>query len=203
VEVREIGGKKVTVFHQVLEEDTAVSTIIVRASTEHVLNDVERALDDGIHSVRTLCQDGRLLAGAGAVELALSKRLKAYANSEEQLGLDQYGIRQFAAALEVIPRTLAENSGTDATNALHALHVAQASDDEETNHGDYMGFNVELAQPMNAVTNHVFDLYATKVNAFRLAVDAAITVLKVDQIVMAKQAGGPKPRAPGSADPDD
>jgi chaperonin GroEL (HSP60 family) len=65
VEVREVGGKKVTVFDQQLDEDTTVATIVVRASTENVLNDVERAIDDGIFSVKTLFIDPRLLPGAG------------------------------------------------------------------------------------------------------------------------------------------
>ena len=65
IEVREVGGRKVIILNQVLDEDTSVATIMVRASTENVINDVERALDDGIQSVKTLCADGRLLPGAG------------------------------------------------------------------------------------------------------------------------------------------
>jgi T-complex protein 1 subunit theta len=57
-----------------------------------------------------------------------------------------------------------------------------------------MGFSLDLEGPDDAVKMQVFDLYATKLNALRLAVDAALTVLKVDQIVMSKPAGGPKPR---------
>jgi T-complex protein 1 subunit theta len=194
VEVREIGGRKVTVFNQVLDEDTTVATIVVRASTENVLNDVERALDDGIHSVKTIFHDNRLLAGAGAVELELAKQLKAYAELDK--GLDQYAMRKFAEAFEVVPRTLAENSGADATSTLHALNTAHAAAD-----GQHIGFNVESSTPFNAADAGVYDLYATKFNALRLAVDAAITVLKVDQIVMSKPAGGPKPRS-GAQDPD-
>lgn len=63
--MREVGGRKVIILNQVLDEDTSVATIMVRASTENVINDVERALDDGIQSVKTLCADGRLLPGAG------------------------------------------------------------------------------------------------------------------------------------------
>lgn len=63
MEVREIGDKKVTVLDQKLDEDTSVATILIRASTENVLNDVERALDDGIHAVKTLMNDPRLLPG--------------------------------------------------------------------------------------------------------------------------------------------
>jgi len=109
IEVKEIASRKVTILNQILDEDTSVATIIIRAATENVINDVERALDDGIHSFKTLCQDGRLLPGAGAIELELSKQLKLYADEEK--GLDQYAIRKFAEAFDVVPRTLAENSG--------------------------------------------------------------------------------------------
>jgi T-complex protein 1 subunit theta len=65
MEVKEVGSRKIIMLNQVHDEDTSVATIIVRASTENVINDVERALDDGIQSVKTLCADGRLLPGAG------------------------------------------------------------------------------------------------------------------------------------------
>ena len=65
IEVKEIAGRKVIILNQVHDEDTSVATIVVRASTENLINDVERALDDGIQSVKTLCTDGRLLPGAG------------------------------------------------------------------------------------------------------------------------------------------
>ena len=71
--------RKVTIFSQKESEDTSIATIVVRASTENVINDVERALDNGIRVVQALLQDPRLLQGAGAVELQLSKQLKAFA----------------------------------------------------------------------------------------------------------------------------
>lgn len=193
IEVREIGGRKVTVFNQLQDEDTSVATIMVRASTENLMNDVERALDDGIQAVKTLCVDPRLLAGAGSVELELSKRLKAFADEDQ--GLDQYAIRKFAEAFDVVPRTLAENSGCDPTATMHTLHTAHLAPNSET-----MGFDIEECAPMDARAKEVFDGYATKVNALRLAVDAAITVLRVDQIVMSKPAGGPKPKKQANDD---
>lgn len=186
VEVREIGSRKVTVFNQQLDEDTSVATICVRASTENFMNDVERAIDDGVHSFKTLCVDGRLLPGAAAVELELNKRLKAFANEDK--GLDQYAIRKFAEAFDVVPRTLAENSGGDPTDSMHALHESHRADGTEN-----VGFDFEECGTLDAKEVGIYDLYATKINALRLAVDAAITVLKVDQIVMSKPAGGPKP----------
>ena len=215
--MREIAGRKVTVFNQAQAEDTSVATIVVRASTENLINDVERALDDGIHAFKTLCADPRLLPGAGAVELELSKRLREFA--KEDVGLDQYAIRKFAEAFDVVPRTLAENSGCDPTNIMHTLHGSHSDaggqdglmsgESKSTSDavvtasgvGPNMGFSLETTAPMDAHKAEIYDVYATKVNALRLAVDAAITVLKVDQIVMSKPAGGPRPRK-GPNDPD-
>lgn len=190
VEVVEIAGRKVTKFVQDLNEDTTVATVIVRAATENVANDVERALDDGIHSVRALTGDGRLLPGAGATELELSKRLKAFA--DEVKGLDQYGIRMFGQAFDVVPRTLAENSGQDPSSMMHSLHGSHEAAGTQN-----MGFDIDECVAVDSVKAGVFDIYASKLNALRLAVDAAITVLKVDQIVMSKPAGGPKPPPQG------
>lgn len=192
IEVREIGGRKITVFSQDLDEDTSIATILVRASTENVLNDVERAIDDGAHAIKALGDDPRLLPGAGAVELELSKRLKAYA--DEVMGIDQYAIRKFAEAFEVVPRTLADNSGCVPTTIMHVLHAAHNPDnvDESVNTANF-GFDIENLKPFDVTTAGIYDIYATKANALRLAVDAAVTILRIDQIVMSKPAGGPKP----------
>ena len=191
IEVKEVAGRKITVLQQANAEDTSVATIVIRAATENVANDVERALDDGTHSCKTLCSDPRLLPGAGAVELELHNRLKQFAT--ETKGLDQYAIRKFADALDVVPRTLAENSGCDPTSMMHTLHSAHPADGSGANNG----FDVEECIVQDAVKANIYDLLATKMNAMRLAVDAATTVLKVDQIVMSKPAGGPKPGGPG------
>jgi T-complex protein 1 subunit theta len=188
LEVREIAQRKVCILSQDLDEDTSVATIVLRASTENVMNDLERSVDDGVCSIKTLCNDPRLLAGAGAVELELCMQLKKYA--DEVKGLDQYAIRKFGEAFDVVPRTLTENSGCDATVHLHNLHQAHA--DTTNPNSKNMGFEIDEHVPADSVARGVYDLYATKVNALRLAVDAAITVLRVDQIVMSKPAGGPR-----------
>lgn len=194
IEVREVGGRKVIVFNQLHDEDTSVATVVIRASTEHVLNDVERAVDDGINSVRTLLNDRRLLPGAGAVELELNKRLSAYA--DEVQGLDQYAIRKFAEAFETIPRTLAENAGYKADEVMAALYAAHEKG--EKNVGvDISGDLVASGNVIDAATAGIYDHLEGKKYAIKLAANAAITVLRVDQIIMAKQAGGPKPPAQG------
>ena len=80
---------------------------------------------------------------------------------------------------------------------MHTLHCSHEGENTQN-----IGFSLDLEGPSDAVAMNVFDLYATKLNALRLAVDAAMTVLKVDQIVMSKPAGGPKPRSGGQNDED-
>ena len=177
IEVVEIAGRKVIKFEQEQAEDTTTATCVVRASTENVANDVERALDDGIQTASSLCKDPRLLPGAGATELELCKILKNYA--DEVKGLDQYGIRKFAEALDVVPRQLAENSGCDPSVSMHHLHASH-----EGANGQNFGFDIEECVPRDSLDAGIFDLLISKTNAMRLAVDAALTILRVDQIVM-------------------
>ena len=106
VETKQLGGRSVTVFRQ--ESDNGkVASIILRSATKNVLDDLERTVNDGINTVKTLCKDRRLLPGAGATDIALAQRLKKYGNTKT--GLEQYAIRKFGEALEVCPRTLGEN----------------------------------------------------------------------------------------------
>ena len=190
VKVEEVGGRKVTIFSQNEaggEGGCRLSTILLRASTSSTLADLERAIDDGVHAAKMACRDGRLVPGAGAAEMDLSVKIKNFADTCP--GLDQYAVRAFARALEVVPRTLAENAGLDGSAVLAALGAAHAN-------GNAMaGVDIEAAGTgRNGVdeTTAVRDLLNTKSNAFRLAIDAALTVLRVDQIIMSKPAGGGK-----------
>ncbi len=190
IAVEEVGFKKITVVKR-QDADSRIATIILRASTESLLNDLGRAVDDGIHCVKGLCRDGRFVPGAGATELELAHHIHAFAESE--VGLDQYAISKFADALEVVPRILCETSGKDPTAVLTKLRKAH-EDGKKT-----IGVDIspEGDGLMDASSAGVIDLLSTKESALRLAVDAVLTVLRVDQIIMAKEAGGPKPRQPG------
>jgi T-complex protein 1 subunit theta len=95
------------------------------------------------------------------------------------MGLDQYAIRKFAESFDVVPRTLAENSGLDATSTMYALHHSHASSGSSDSSSAHMGLDIDEGKPFNAAQAGVFDLYACKANALRLAVDAALTVLRV------------------------
>jgi len=182
VHVREIGSTMCTIIEQEGEEGSQVATIVVRGSSPNIMDDVERAIDDGVNVIKAMTRDARFLPGAGGAELRLADALQQYA--EAQPGLDQYAINKYGLALEVVPRTLAENAGLDAANIVAALYAAHKAGKNNA------GINVVDAR-VDADTG-VLDLLWTKKEAIRQATDAAVTVLRVDQIIMAKPAGGAK-----------
>lgn len=187
VHQKEVGGRPVTIFSQSEGSKTSkLSTIVLRASTSSVLADLERAVDDGVHAAKTACKNGMLVPGAGATEMELSLKVRAFADTCP--GLDQYAIRAFGKALEVVPRTLAENAGLDQGEVIAALGAAHASGKSRAG-VDIDAMGISGASGICDETA-VLDLYSTKVSALKLAIDSALTVLRVDQIIMSKQAGG-------------
>ena len=208
VETTEIGGDRVTVFRQ---EDpstvTRTATIVLRGATQNHLEDVERAIDDGVNAIKAITKDPRLVPGAGATEIQLLERISAFADRTP--GLPQHAIRKYAEAFEVIPRTLAESAGLDATEVLSRLYTAhqrkkdegQSEDGSSEEEDLYWNTGVDLEVgssdgTLDTIDEGVLDLMASKSWAIRLASEAARTVLSVDQIIVARQAGGPKPPGP-------
>lgn len=121
--VEEIGGTRCIVCRQ--EDATSnVSTIVIRGATDNAMDDVERAVDDGINGYKALCKDARLVPAGGATEIEIAARLAEYGRKET--GLDQYAIQKYATALEVVPRTLSENAGLNATDVIAQLYAAHA-----------------------------------------------------------------------------
>jgi T-complex protein 1 subunit theta len=145
VETIEIGGDRVTVFRQ---EDgklggkskPKMATIVLRGATANYLDDVERAIDDGVNVIKALVKDPRLVPGAGATELELAKRIGSF--GEKTPGLNQHSIKKFAEALEVVPRTLAENAGLDATEVVGSLY---ARHEEKEGKGAEIGVDIEVS----------------------------------------------------------
>ncbi|GAA5896296.1 chaperonin-containing T-complex subunit CCT8 [Sporobolomyces salmoneus] len=197
VETVEIGGDRVTVFRQ-KEEATRTATVVVRGATTNQMDDIERAIDDGVNVVKGLIKDSRLIAGAGATELELAKRVAEY--GEKTPGLAQHAIKRFADALEVVPRTLAENAGLDATEVLSKLYAAHQGNDKGSIGVDVEGENGGI---IDAVEHDILDLLAATRWALRYGTDAAISVLRVDSIIMSRAAGGPVPKQGGNPHWDD
>ena len=178
VSSEEISSTSVTIFRRE-SEASKVSTVVIRASTQNVLDDTERALDDAFNTYRSITKEKRFLSGAGAAEAEIAKRVKSFATS--QPGLDQYAILRYAQAFEIIPKTLAETSGADPNYVLSKIYA-------ESNLK--VGVDIEN-NAVKDLTDTIVDHLLTKQWAIKLASDVALTVLRIDQIIMAKPSGGP------------
>jgi len=178
---RSVGGRTVTVFEN--DAESKIATLVLRASTSSVLNDLERAVDDGVHAVQMACKDGRLVYGGGAAEMECAVQLDQFA--DQHPGLEQYAIRAFAKSLECVARTLADNAGWDALQVVADLRAAHVTGEADK------GVDIAEAPGITSMKDSgVFDLFKVKHSALKLAIEAATTVLKVDQIIMSKKAGG-------------
>lgn len=184
-----VGMTKICVFRQDNNNATNVATVLLRASTTNILNDVERAIDDGVNVVKTMGKNTpcNFIAGGGAADIEIARKLIDVGS--KSTGLEQYAIKKYGQALEVIPRTLAENAGHDGMEMISALYTAHNKGNQN------MGINIDTTGDgslQDMVKTGVLDLAETKRQALVLATDAVITILRVDQIIQAKRAGGPK-----------
>uniref|UniRef100_A0AAX7TPU9 T-complex protein 1 subunit theta n=1 Tax=Astatotilapia calliptera TaxID=8154 RepID=A0AAX7TPU9_ASTCA len=185
VYLTEVGDTQVVVFKHD-KEDGAISTVVIRGSTDNLMDDIERAVDDGVNTFKVLVRDNRLLPGGGATEIELAKQITSY--GESCPGLEQYAIKKFAEAFEALPRALAENSGVKGSELISKLYSAHHEGNKN------MGFDIESDGPAvkDMLEAGILDPYLVKYWGIKLATNSAITVLRVDQIIMAKAAGGPK-----------
>jgi len=193
--VDELGDTGIVVFRND-GKDSKIATIVIRGATDNYMDDIERAIDDGVNTFKGLTRNGKFLPGGGATEIALAQRLSEYADTLP--GLEQYAVRKFSTALETFPKALAENTGVNATDVVNKLHL----DHKAGKASQGIDIDSEQANTIDVKTTGIFDLYSTKFWGIKYAVGAATTILRVDQIIMAKRAGGPKPRD-GVQDADD
>ena len=137
--------------------------------------------------------------------MQLIERINAY--GEKTPGLSQYAIRKYGEAFEVVPRTLAESAGLDATEMISRLYTKHGSGQRGKQSEDWtMGVDIENEDGtgiLDAEDEGILDLLNTKESAIKLATDAARTVLGIDQIIVARQAGGPSMKPPAGQDWDE
>ena len=181
VAFKEISSQKCIVFRRD-EPENKMATIVLRGSTTSMLDDVERAVDDGVNAIKTMTRDPRMVPGAGATEINMAKKIAEYAKT--QPGLDQYAIERFAQSLEIIPRVIADNAGCRAEEVIADLYA-------KTGESNVWGISVADGKVMDVNELCIYDCWDTKSWALKLALDAVLTILKVDQIIMSKPAGGP------------
>merc|ERR1712176_81398 len=192
IKVDEISSQKLTIIKT---RDSRISTIVLRSASPNLLDELERAIDNAVNVVRCTTKDKHFVPGAGATDIELAHQLQQFGATVP--GLDQYAVLKYAEALEVVPKIIAENSGHSHVDAITALYAAHQRGEKGA------GVDVDGTAPIcDATANGILDHCETKRWAMRFCIDAVLTILQVDQIIMAKQAGGPKPPEGGGRDAD-
>ncbi|MCU4926621.1 thermosome subunit beta [Halobacteria archaeon AArc-dxtr1] len=158
-------------------EDAHGVTLLLRGSTDHVVDELERGINDALDVVATTVSDGRVLAGGGAIEVELASRLRDYADSVS--GREQLAVEAFADSLELVPRVLAENAGLDSIDTLVDLRAAHEDDEIRA------GLNVFSGDVEDTFEAGVVEPAHAKEQAVTSAAEAANLVLKIDDIISA------------------
>jgi chaperonin GroEL (HSP60 family) len=168
------------------------ATLLLRGSTDHVVDELERGVNDALDVVASTIADGRVLAGGGAVEVEVASRVRDYADSVE--GREQLAVEAYADALELVPRVLAENAGLDSIDTLVDLRAAHEDGDE------HAGLDVESGDIVDTFEAGVVEPAHAKRQAVSSASEAANLVLKIDDIIAAgdlSTSGGDEEGGPG------
>jgi thermosome len=158
-------------------EESHGVTLLLRGSTEHVVDELERGIGDALEVVAQTVSDGRVLAGGGAVEVELARRVREYADSVS--GREQLAVESFADALELVPRVLAENAGLDSIDTLVDLRAAHDDGEESA------GLDVFTGDVVDTFEAGVVESAHAKQQAVSSATEAANLVLKIDDIIAA------------------
>merc|ERR1712087_719825 len=195
-EVRKIGDEYFTFLEQC--KDPKACTILLRGASKDILNEVERNLQDAIHVARNIFLNPKLVPGGGAVEMEVSHLLTE--KSKNLKGVIQWPYRALASALEVIPRTLAQNCGANTIRTLTALRAKHA---QERNVN--WGINGETGELADMTELGIWEPLAVKLQVYKTAIETAILLLRIDDIVSGskkKDAGGQGPAVDHGAAPD-
>ncbi|CAG9329164.1 CCT7_2 [Blepharisma stoltei] len=174
----QLGGERYNIFRGCPSSHSA--TIVLRGGSEQYIEEAERSLNDSIMIVKRALKNSNVVAGGGAIEMELSRFLRDYSRSIS--GKQQLVINLFAKALEVIPRTLAENAGFDAIEILNKLRQKHSVGGVE---GRWFGVDIKNGGICNTFDNFIWEPSLVKINAISAATEAACLVLSVDETVKA------------------
>ncbi len=186
VEQKKVGDEDMT-FITGCVNPKAVS-VIIRGGTEHVIDEVERALHDAQRVVGVALEDGKVVPGAGAPEIELSLRLADYASTVG--GREQLAIEAFGDAMEIIPWTLAENAGLDSIDVIIKLKTAH----EGKSHKSY-GIELESGEANDMIAMNVIEPLRVKTQAVQSATEVANMILRIDDVIAARRAPAMPPGA--------
>jgi thermosome len=190
VEERKIAGEEM-IFIEGCKDPKAVS-LLVRGGTEHVVDEVERAVHDAVSVVSVAIEDGKIVAGGGAPEIEVAKGLREHADTVG--GREALAINAFADAIEIIPRTLAENAGLDPIDILVQLRAAHEKKD-----GKDIGIDVISGKVTDTPKLGIVEPLRVKTHAIKSASEVAEMILRIDDVIAAgkleKEERGPGPCA--------
>ncbi len=182
VEERKVGNDKM-IFVEECKNPASVA-IFVRAGLERMIDEAERSLNDALYVVSDVAEVPKMVPGGGSIEMELAKEVRSYARQVG--GREQLAIEAFADALEVIPRTLAENAGLDLLDTMVAMRAAH-----EKKNGLRMGVNVFEGGVIDMLKEGVIEPMVVKRQAIKSSIEVASMILRIDDVVAAKSGGGP------------
>lgn len=191
VEERKVSGEKMT-FIEDCDNPKAVS-ILVRGGTEHIVEEADRSLVDAMNVVNKSIESGKIVAGGGASEIELAMKIADY--SDKVSGKEALAVRAFANAIEAIPRILAENAGLDPIDTIVDLR----SKHEEN--GTTQGIDAYSGEVTNMFDEGIIEPIPIKTQAVSSASEAAVMVLRIDDVIAAKGEGGGGGEGPPAGGP--
>jgi thermosome len=158
-------------------------SIIIRGGSDHIIDEIERALHDALMVVSVVVKDKKVVAGGGAPETELSLQLQRYASSVG--GRKQLAIEAFASAMDIIPRSLAENAGLDPIDMIVAIRA-----EHEAGHKTF-GLDVFKGKPVDMLKAGVVEPLRVKTQAISSATEAAVMILRIDDVIASSKSAAP------------
>lgn len=194
VEERKVGDDKM-IFVEKCKDPHAVA-ILIRAGLERMVDEAERAMTDALSVVSDVIENNKIVAGGGAVEVEIAKELRGFATKVG--GREQLAVEAFADAVEVIPKTLAENAGLEAIDVIVDLRAAHEKPD-----GQNFGINVFTGKTENTFNKGVVEPVVVKEQAIKSAAESASMILRIDDVIAATKPKTPAGPPGGEHEPED
>jgi chaperonin GroEL (HSP60 family) len=169
--------------------------ILIRAGLERLVDEAERALNDALMVVIDVVKLNKVVAGGGAIESEISKRLRQYAAKVG--GREQLAVEAYADAFEIIPEVLAENAGLDIINTLVGLRAAH-----EKPNGLWMGLNAFTGEIVDMMKEGVIEPLSVKEQAIKSGMEVASMILRIDDIIASAKPPPMPPRGPEGMPPE-
>ena len=188
VEEQKVGDDALTMVRECQNPKSV--TILVRGGTEHVADEIKRGLADAIGVLHAAIRKGKVVGGAGAVEIALARALKNFANTLN--GKEQLAVLRFADAIEVIPRTLAESAGLDPIDKMAEMRAAHE------NGMKWPAIDVFSGAIRDSWQDKIIEPLLVKGQAIKSASEVAVMILRIDDVIASGSESGPPMPPPGA-----